>query len=317
MVPSTNYNKMKSHRYRQYEVTTHPSGKLHIYDGSGTHDSDAEREIGRIDRRQFDEGYCQATKYAYNPGKDNFTFYYYNRDHLGSIRQVVKLDGSSQGSIVQSMNYYPSGTQFCDGTTDSKVLYHKYNGKEFDRMHGLNTYDYGARQYNPVLGRWDRVDPLSEKYYGVSPYAYCGNNPMNAFDPDGRKVRYINNASNDFKRKFANAINILNKHGVGYIFSKLERLRTTIYIAQMPTEELLKGTAPFFDSKSNTIYWDTNMAVKTTNGTIMSPYTILNHEGDHALDSVKNPKGHKKDKETKDKKYGNIMERKKLKEQSK
>ena len=57
-------------------------------------------------------------------------------------------------------------------------------------------------------------------------------------------------------------------------------------------------------------YWDTNMAVKTTNGTIMSPYTILNHEGDHALDSVKNPKGHKKDKETKDKKYGNIMEKK-------
>ena len=186
----------------------------------------------------------------------------------------------------------------------------KVNGKELDKMHGLNTYDYGARQYNPVTARWDRVDPLCEKYYGVSPYAYCGNNPMNAFDPDGRKVRYINNASNDFKRKFANAINILNKHGVGYIFSKLERLKTTIYIAQMPTEELLKGTAPFFDSKSNTIYWDTNMAVKTTNGTIMSPYTILNHEGDHALDSVKNPKGHKKDKETKDKKYGNIMEKK-------
>ena len=181
---------MKSHRYRQYEVTTHPSGKLHIYDGSGTHDSDAEREIGRIDRRQFDEGYCQATKYAYNPGKDNFTFYCYNRDHLGSIRQVIKADGS-QGSIVQSMDYYPSGTQFCDGTTDSKVLYHKYNGKEFDKMHGINTYDYGARQYNPVLGRWDRVDPLSEKYYDVSPYTYCGNNPVRYIDPDGKKIVLI------------------------------------------------------------------------------------------------------------------------------
>ena len=37
---------------------------------------------------------------------------------------------------------------------------YKYNGKELDLMHGLNTYDYGARQYDPVTGRWDRVDPL-------------------------------------------------------------------------------------------------------------------------------------------------------------
>ncbi len=53
-------------------------------------------------------------------------------------------------------------------------------------MHGLDTYDYGARQYNPVLARWDRIDPLSEKYYNVSPYAYCANNPVRYIDPDGR-----------------------------------------------------------------------------------------------------------------------------------
>jgi len=53
-------------------------------------------------------------------------------------------------------------------------------------MHGLDTYDYGARQYNPVLARWDRVDPLCEKYYSISPYAYCGNNPVNRVDKDGR-----------------------------------------------------------------------------------------------------------------------------------
>ena len=34
----------------------------------------------------------------------------------------------------------------------------KVSGKELDRMHGLNTYDYGARQYDPILGRWDRMD---------------------------------------------------------------------------------------------------------------------------------------------------------------
>ncbi len=63
-------------------------------------------------------------------------------------------------------------------------------------MHGLNTYDYGARQYNPVVGRWDRMDPLSEKYYSVSPYAYCAGNPMNYIDPDGRRINYYNSANN-------------------------------------------------------------------------------------------------------------------------
>ncbi|GAB6983470.1 RHS repeat domain-containing protein [Prevotella dentasini] len=61
-----------------------------------------------------------------------------------------------------------------------------YSGKELDPMHGLNTYDYGARQYNPILPRWDRIDPLAEKYYNVSPYTYCANNPVKFIDPNGK-----------------------------------------------------------------------------------------------------------------------------------
>ena len=44
---------------------------------------------------------------------------------------------------------------------------------------------HGPRQYNPVTARWDRVDPLSEKYYSVSPYVYCHDNPVMLVDPDG------------------------------------------------------------------------------------------------------------------------------------
>ena len=51
---------------------------------------------------------------------------------------------------------------------------------------GLNLYDYGARMYDPALGRWHVVDPSSEKYYGVTPYAYCNNNPIKNIDLDGR-----------------------------------------------------------------------------------------------------------------------------------
>lgn len=47
--------------------------------------------------------------------------------------------------------------------------------------------DYGDRQYYAPLLTWDRVDPLCEKYYHISPYAYCGNNPVNAIDKEGRE----------------------------------------------------------------------------------------------------------------------------------
>ncbi len=138
---------------------------------------------GKIDKYLFDEGYCQAE--SLNATQDNFMFYYYDRDHLGNVRQVTKAAGST-GTVVQTMNYYPFGAQFCDGSAASGDMQpYKYNGKEFDKMHGLNTYDYGARQYNPITARWDRVDPLAEKYYGVSPYVYCTNNPVMLVDSDG------------------------------------------------------------------------------------------------------------------------------------
>ena len=70
-----------------------------------------------------------------------------------------------------------------------------YNGKELNMMSGLNSYDNGARQYYSVVPGWDRVDPLCEKYYNISPYVYCGNNPVNAIDPDGRKVKPAGDAA--------------------------------------------------------------------------------------------------------------------------
>ena len=145
---------------------------------------------GHIDTYQFDEGYCQAEKNISDANKDDFTFCYYDQDHLGNIRQVTKADGSQTGNIVQTINYYPFGMQFCDGTTCYLDQKHKYNGKEFDNMHGLNWYDYGARMYDPALGIWTSVDQLCEKYYNISPYVYCHDNPVNKYDKDGRDDYY-------------------------------------------------------------------------------------------------------------------------------
>ena len=52
-------------------------------------------------------------------------------------------------------------------------------------MHGLNTYDYGARQYDPLLAVWHGVDPLCEKDYGTGTNVYCRNNPLILKDSDG------------------------------------------------------------------------------------------------------------------------------------
>jgi len=50
-----------------------------------------------------------------------------------------------------------------------------------------NTYTAGgARMYSPSNMRWLTMDPLCEKYYSISPYAYCAGDPVNLVDPDGR-----------------------------------------------------------------------------------------------------------------------------------
>ena len=111
---------------------------------------------------------------------------YYLKDHLGSIREVTSYQGNI-GTKIQDTQYYPSGTPFEQSHGIGEQPY-KFTGKEFITMHGLNWQDYGARWLDNVRMQWTTLDPLCEKYYAISPYTYCADDPIRLIDPNGKEI---------------------------------------------------------------------------------------------------------------------------------
>jgi RHS repeat-associated protein len=134
-------------------------------------------ENGELKQTLFDGGYV-----TYADGEPEYHFYV--RDHQGNNRLIIREDG-----LVEQVNdYTPFGALMKNQFTATSDQRYKYNGKELDRMLGLDLYDYGARFYDARIARWQTLDPLCEKYYSISPYVYCANNPLNLVDRDGRWV---------------------------------------------------------------------------------------------------------------------------------
>ncbi|MEM7369994.1 MAG: PKD domain-containing protein [Bacteroidota bacterium] len=115
-------------------------------------------------------------------------------DHLGNVR-VTFSDTSEacEGPVVLSEDhYYPFGLQMPFlSETAGEVQRFKYNGKELHQEYGLGWYDYGARMYDPAIGRWNANDPLAEMYGDWSPYNYVMGNPLASIDPDGMQTQRI------------------------------------------------------------------------------------------------------------------------------
>ena len=87
------------------------------------------------------------------------------------------------GSLLPGRNYSSDAYRF------------GFQGQEKDdEVHGATgtSYDFGARLLDVRAGRWLSLDPKASKYPSLSPYAFVGNNPLNAIDPDGRDIVVLN-----------------------------------------------------------------------------------------------------------------------------
>ena len=133
------------------------------------------------------EGYVAESSTHPTSQLTNPEYYYFCRDHLGNIREVWR---GNRRTVVQRTQYYPSGLPWAKNAGDDTELpananNRKYNGKEWVEMHGLDEYYYVFRNYFASIMRFNTVDPLAELTPGISPYAYCFNNPVRYIDPLG------------------------------------------------------------------------------------------------------------------------------------
>jgi RHS repeat-associated protein len=167
------------------------------------------------------EGYVANTSGVYS-------YIYQYKDHLGNNRLNFGLDTNNHVVILEENNYYPFGLKHknynvtaiewknSNGSIDldacDKCMYkYKYNGKELQDELGLNLYNYGARNYDPALGRWMNIDPLAENSRRFSPYNYALNNPVYFMDPDGMDIvaffQKDENGKNKGQSEYENIVN--------------------------------------------------------------------------------------------------------------
>jgi RHS repeat-associated protein len=173
---------------------------------------------GAIDFIQTGEGRARKSGSSY--------VYEYNlTDHLGNVRYSFDKDAGIARKL-QADDYYPFGLRKVATLGSNAYL---YNSKELQSE--LGKYDYGARLYDPVIGRWNVVDPSAEKYYSMSPYVYAANNPIFYIDPDGREIDPA--SKKEWERQKQAVINQRDK-----LQGKMDKLSTQAEKKSWGTEKL-------------------------------------------------------------------------------
>ncbi|WP_298311017.1 DUF6443 domain-containing protein [uncultured Aquimarina sp.] len=147
---------------------------------------------GTLEFMSHPEGYIEPN------GTNGYDYVYQLKDHLGNIRlsfsdkdndgkiDVLRNDTDVDGDgdlameILEEKNYYPFGLQHkgYNNTITGRKHEYGYADKELEEDLGLNTIAYGQRDYDPAIGRFNKIDRFAEKYHSETPYHFTKNNPL-------------------------------------------------------------------------------------------------------------------------------------------
>ena len=163
-------------------------------------------------------------------------------DHLGSVRVLV--DG--EGEVLERNDYYPFGTKHPNTGYPSTSNPYLFGGMEKQYFSSNPTYDFGARMLDGKLGRWMTMDPKTEKYYSMTPYGYCGNNPVSNIDRFG--MDYWSTNDPDQIGAFFDALNGDNLDNHDY--SDWNHMTDNEFTSKLS-----------YNDKNNTYYWTESQVI--------------------------------------------------------
>ncbi len=177
----------------------------------------------------------QSTWFADSSGD----FLYYHADHLGSMSVVT----DALGALREERTFYPFGETRIEADQSRFDTAYKYNDKERDIESRL--YYYGARYYDPSLGRWTSPDPLFldlpekciESLAECNLYAYALNNPLSFTDPTGKA------AANQIRRFFKGQERAAEANAEYYI-GKGDYVRGGVWLLEAALNTFAKNVTP-------------------------------------------------------------------------
>ncbi|MDR2408010.1 MAG: hypothetical protein LBE13_07860 [Bacteroidales bacterium] len=201
--------------------------------------------------KRQDNNYFESTNFGggrINKTNNAYDINYFITDHLGSTRVIL----DNAGNIKAQYNYYPFGKQWEDPNLMANTNRYTFSGKEKQTVRDLGFLDFGARMLETEIGRWFVIDPLAEKYYSVSPYVYCSNNPIGRTDPNGMLDDWVRNYETDEYEWMDNVTSPENTpDGYGYVGANDDDILTDMGVTTNISEQYKQATGFGFDGDEN------------------------------------------------------------------
>jgi RHS repeat-associated protein len=242
-----------------------------------------------------------------------YVYEYALKDHLGNTRVTfTNTPGANTlvaSDIKQINSYYPFGLNMeGPGFGAQGTNKYQFGGKELNSDFGLNWNDYGARFYDPAIGRFSVIDRFSKKYQNLTPYQYTNNNPIRFIDVNGDSIKPGEGQRAEFVAEFMQVIKKLKEKGEDGPYQQMESSKTNYKLVEESGTSGAEGSR--FDPKTNTLHWNPRVAYFFDETFVtISPATVLSHELDHGGRWDKDSEGMKADQQKPDARYSNEEEK--------